>query len=152
MAVLNKVMLIGRLCNDPETRTFPSGGKIVSFRFAVTNRKKNQSTGAWEDEPMFIDCKIFGGKEGSRLADLFSESCRKGHQVFLEARLVLEQWDDKNGGGKRSKHVLVVENFQFLEKKGDGNGAAPQQSRPAQQTYQQPPDDASYGSEADIPF
>jgi len=71
---------------------------------------------------MFIDAKIFGGAESSRQADLAAQSLRKGHQVFLEGHLVMETWEDKNGGGKRSKHVLVIDNFQFLEKKEDSGG------------------------------
>jgi single-strand DNA-binding protein len=122
MANVNKVLFIGRLTRDPETRNFPSGGKVVQFGFAVSNRKKDQQTGQWVDDPMFIDTKIFGSAESSRQADLAAQSLRKGHQVFLEGHLVMESWEDKNGGGKRSKHVLVVENFQFLEKREDGAG------------------------------
>ena len=55
MANLNKVMLIGRLTRDPEVRTFASGGKVAKFGFAVNNRRKNATTGQWEDEPVFID-------------------------------------------------------------------------------------------------
>jgi len=131
---VNKVLFIGRLTRDPETRNFPSGGKVVNFGFAVTNRKKDQQTGQWVDDPMFIDAKIFGSAESSRQADLALQSLRKGHQVFLEGHLVMETWEDKNGGGKRSKHVLVIDNFQFLEKKDDvgggGGGGSYQQRKP----------------------
>src|SRR5881275_2136365 len=123
MANLNKVMLIGRMTRDPETRTFANGGKVAAFGFAVTNRKKNQSTGQWEDDPMFIDCKVFNRGENGQQADRVQQTLHKGHQVFLEGHLVFEQWDDKNGGGKRSKHVLVVDNFQYLEPRQDGGSA-----------------------------
>jgi single-strand DNA-binding protein len=115
-------MLIGRLTRDPDVRTFANGGKVVTFGFAVTNKKKNQSTGQWEDDPMFIDVKVFTRGENTRQADLVEQSLRKGHQVFLEGHLVFEQWDDKQSGQKRSKHVLVVDNFQFLEPRSDGGG------------------------------
>src|SRR5262245_10230883 len=59
MANLNKVMLIGRLTRDPEVRMFSNGGKVASFGFAVNNRRKNQQTGQWEDEPCFLDCEAF---------------------------------------------------------------------------------------------
>jgi single-strand DNA-binding protein len=135
MANVNKVMLIGRLTRDPETRTFSTGGKVAAFGFAVTNRKKNVSTGQWEDDPMFIDVKVFNRGENGRQADLAEQSLRKGHQVFLEGHLVLEQWDDKQTGQKRSKHVLVVDNFQFLERRDDvgsgEGGARSQRSAPA---------------------
>jgi single-strand DNA-binding protein len=172
MANVNKVMLIGRLTRDPETRSFASGGKVVAFGFAVTNRKKDQQSGQWVDDPMFIDCKIFGGAENSRQADLAAQSLRMRHQVFLEGHLVFEQWEDKNGGGKRSKHVLVVDNFQFLEKKEDAGGGSfnggggYQKSKPAasgagktsgpppSQDYDdEPPAAGNHGGEGDeIPF
>jgi single-strand DNA-binding protein len=119
MANVNKVLFIGRLTRDPEVRTFSTGGKVTAFGFAVSNRKKNVSTGQWEDEPMFIDVKVFNRGENGRQADLAEQSLRKGHQVFLEGHLVLEQWDDKQTGQKRSKHVVVVDNFQFLERRDD---------------------------------
>jgi single-strand DNA-binding protein len=122
MANVNKVMLIGRLTRDPEIRTFSSGGKVAHFGFAVTNRKKNQSTGQWEDDPMFIDAKVFTRGDNTRQVELVEQSLRKGHQVFLEGHLVFEQWDDKQSGQKRSKHVVVVDNFQFLEPRADGGG------------------------------
>src|SRR2546423_406025 len=122
MANVNKVILIGRLTRDPEVRTFASGGKVVNFGFAVTNRRKNQQTGQWEDYPMFIDCKAFNRGEFGKTADLIEQYLSKGKQVFLEGKLDFEQWEDKNGGGKRSKHVLIVDNVQFLEPRQDGTG------------------------------
>jgi single-strand DNA-binding protein len=124
MANLNKVMLIGRLTRDPESRTFSNGGKVTNFGFAANNRKKNQQTGQWEDEAMFIDCKVFNRGEMGKKADLAEQYLRKGHQTYLEGHLVLEQWDDKQTGQKRSKHVLYVDEFQFLEPKKDGTSTA----------------------------
>jgi single-strand DNA-binding protein len=131
MANVNKVFLIGRLTRDPESRTFSTGGKVTHFGFAVTNRKRNPSTGQWEDEPMFIDVKVFNRGEQGRQADLAADSLRKGHQAFLEGRLVLETWEDKQSGQKRSKHVVVVDNFQFLERREDGAGGSRYQKQGA---------------------
>src|ERR1700736_2066524 len=90
MANLNKVMLIGRLTRDPETRAFPNGGKVAKFGFAVnyTARKKNQDTGQWEGEAVFIDIEAFNStREGGRqLADLVEQYLRKGQQVYIEGR------------------------------------------------------------------
>lgn len=168
MANVNKVILIGRLTREPETRSFSNGGKVVKFGFAVSNKKKNQQTGQWDDDPMFIDCSLFGSSENSRQADLAAQSFHKGHLVYLEGRLVLEQWEDKNGGGKRSKHALVVDNFQFLEKREDGGGggggnyqqrkpaaSAPRQSAPpSNDHYDEEPSPSSGhgGSGEEIPF
>jgi single-strand DNA-binding protein len=162
MANVNKVILVGRLTRDPETRTFASGGKVAAFGFAVTNRKKNPSTGQWEDDPMFIDCKVFNRGETGQQADRVQQTLHKGNQVFLEGHLVFEQWEDKNGGGKRSKHVLVVDNFQYLEPRQDsgesGGGfqprrapAQPARSAPAAPQYDEPESHGG-GEEGEIPF
>jgi len=120
MANLNKVILIGRLTRDVETRSFPSGGMVSKFGFAVNNRKKNTQTGQWEDEPMYIDVEVYNRGEFGKLADLVRDRCHKGSQLMLEGRLHLDQWEDKNGGGKRSKHKLVVDNVQLLDPRADG--------------------------------
>ena len=122
MANLNKVILIGRLTRDPESRTFSTGGKVTKFGFAVSNRKKNSQTGQWEDEPMFIDCEAFNRGEFGKLADTIETYCRKGSQICIEGRLRLDQWDDKTTGQKRSKHMIVVEQMQLLDRKEDGPG------------------------------
>jgi single-strand DNA-binding protein len=120
MANLNKVILIGRLTRDVETRSFTSGGMVSKFGFAVNNRKKNSQTGQWEDEPMYIDVEIYNRGEFGKLADFVRDHCRKGSQVMLEGKLHLDQWEDKNGGGKRSKHKLVVDNIQLLDPRPEG--------------------------------
>jgi single-strand DNA-binding protein len=151
MANLNKVMLIGRLTRDPEVRTFSNGGKVANFGFAVNNRRKNQSSGQWEDEPVFIDVAVFNRGEMGRQADLAEQSLRKGHQVFLEGHLKLDQWQAQDGQ-KRSKLSVVVDNFQFLEPRsesgmGEGGGRM-SRSAPARRPmggggggYEEPPHD-----------
>jgi single-strand DNA-binding protein len=124
MANLNKVMLIGRLTRDPEPRTTAGGAKLVAFGFAVNNRRKNQQTGEWEDEPVFLDCEAWNAREGGRqLADLIEQYLKKGHQAYIEGRLKLDQWQDKNDGSKRSKLRIVVDNVQFLEPRQDAGNA-----------------------------
>lgn len=176
MANLNKVMLIGRLTNDPESRSFSNGGKVVKFRFAVNNRKKNSQTGQWEDDPVFLDVEIFNRGENGRQADLVEQNLRKGQQVFIEGHLRMDKWQDKNDGSNRTKLVVVIDNFQFLEPRSDGmngedGGARPARSAPVQQRrpapqpaypsgdgYGDPEPDMSPspakggGNEDDIPF
>jgi single-strand DNA-binding protein len=165
MANVNKVILVGRLTRDPETRTFANGGKVAAFGFAVSNRKKNPNTGQWEDDPMFIDCKVFNRGETGQQADRVQQTLHKGNQVFLEGHLVLETWEDKNGGGKRSKHVLVVDNFQYLEPRQDGGssesgGSFQPRRAPTQPAKQAPAQAPRYdeseshggGEEGEIPF
>jgi single-strand DNA-binding protein len=146
MANVNKVMLIGRLTNEPESRTFSNGGKVTYFRFAVSGpRRKNQQSGQWEDgDPMFIDCKVFNKGEFGKKADTAQQYLHKGHLTFLEGRLVLETWDDKKTGEKRSKHVLNVDDFQFLQPKGEsgggGGGSYQRSSAPPSYANEGPPD------------
>ena len=129
MATLNKVMLIGRLTRDPEPpRSLPSGGTVVKFGFAVGRSKKNPQTGQWENDPnpLFIDCEAFSRPDSKRsLPDLITQYCKKGDSLYIEGRLQLDQWEDKNGGGKRSKHKLVVDNLEFIggrNAEGGGGG------------------------------
>jgi single-strand DNA-binding protein len=125
MATLNKVMLIGRLTDNPEpVRSLPSGGTVIKFRFAVGRSRKNPQTGQWENDPnpLFIDCDAFSRPDSKRnLPDLIAKYAKKGDPLYIEGRLQLDQWEDKNGGGKRSKHKIVVEQIEFLgSRSGEG--------------------------------
>jgi single-strand DNA-binding protein len=131
MANVNKVILVGRLTRDPEVRSFANGGKVAKFGFAVSERKKNQQTGQWEDaEPMFIDCDAYNRGDYGHLADVVEKYLRKGSLAYLEGRLKLERWDDKATGQKRSKHSLQVDVMQMLDTRqsteGGGMRTAPQ--------------------------
>ena len=163
MANLNKVMLIGRLTRDPEVRTFASGGKVAMFGFAVNNRRKNQQTGQWEDEPVFLDIEAFNRGDFGKKADLVEQHLRKGHQVYIEGHMKLDNWTDKEGQ-KRSKLKIVLDEMQFLEPRTEG-GPRPLSSAPARggagpsrsgddfgdhQDHDAPP--APRGGEEDIPF
>jgi single-strand DNA-binding protein len=85
---------------------------IAEFGLAV-NRKFTTKSGENRDEVLFIDCAAFG-----KQADVINKWCRKGNPLLVEGRLKLDQWEDKQGGGKRSKHTVVVENFQLMGGRG----------------------------------
>ncbi|MBL8796446.1 MAG: single-stranded DNA-binding protein [Planctomycetia bacterium] len=132
MANLNKVMLIGRLTRDPEAVTFSNGGKVAKFGFAVNNNKRNAQTGEWEKVPVFLDVEAYNRQEGrQQLADRVLEWLRKGHQVYLEGHLHMDQWTDKNDGSKRSKLKIVLDNLQTLERPDDGAAPEGGGTRPA---------------------
>src|SRR5437870_9224232 len=114
MANLNKVMLIGRLTQQPETRTFANGGKVAKFGLAVNNRKKNTSTGQWEDEPVFVDVDAFNRGDFGKMADLAEQYLRKGRQIFIEGHLKLDQWTSAEGQ-KRNRLFVIADSFQFLD-------------------------------------
>lgn len=123
MANFNKVILVGRLTRDPEIRATNSGIKVAAIGFAVTNRKKNPQSGQWEDDSMFIDVTAFDrANEGRGLATTVEQYCKKGSQIMIEGKLFLDTWEDKNGGGKRSKHKIIADLIQLLDSKGSGPG------------------------------
>ena len=99
----------------PGNGDFANGGHVAKFGFAVNNRKKNQSTGQWEDEPVFLDVEAFNRENGRKLADLVEQYLKKGHQVYLECSMKLDTWNDKTTGEKRQKLKFVVNDMQFLE-------------------------------------
>lgn len=108
MANLNKVMLIGNLTRDPELRVTPKGTAICTFSLAV-NRKFKDESGGDREEVTYIDIEAWG-KSGENI----SKYCTKGRPLFVEGRLRLDQWEDKNTKEKRSRMKVVLENFQFL--------------------------------------
>ncbi|HEY4302219.1 MAG TPA: single-stranded DNA-binding protein [Candidatus Didemnitutus sp.] len=122
MANLNKVMLIGNLTRDPELRVTPKGTAICTFSLAV-NRKFRDESGADREEVTYVDIEAWG-KSGENI----SKYCTKGRPLFVEGRLRLDQWEDKNTKEKRSRMKVVCENFQFLgggRSEGGAPGGAP---------------------------
>ena len=154
MATLNKVMLIGRLTDDPKDAALQSGTRVVKFRFAVGRSRKNQQTGQWENDPnpLFIDCEAYTRQDARRdLVGLIQQYCRKGDPLYVEGRLQLDQWDDKQTGQKRSKHKIVIDNIEFLggNRQGEdgGGGGRPAGNRGGSgSNFGPPPDD--YGPDA----
>ncbi len=112
----NKVLLMGNLTRDVEIRHTSGNTAVGNFGIAVNRRYKTQS-GEQREEVTFVDCEAWG-----RTAEVMGQYLTKGRPVFIEGRLKLDQWEDKNGGGKRSKLSVVVENFQFVDS-GQGGGS-----------------------------
>lgn len=119
MANLNKVMLIGNTTRDPELRVTPKGTAICQFSLAV-NRKWKDEGGQEREEVTYVDIEAWG-KGGETI----SKYVTKGRPLFVEGRLRLDQWEDKNTKEKRSRMKVVVENFQFLGSAQDRPQAAP---------------------------
>lgn len=108
MVGYNKVMLMGHLTRDPQLKTLSNETVVAEFGLAC-NRKYKGADGEEKQDTTFVDCSAFG-----RTAEVIGEWCAKGKPIFVEGRLKYDTWDDKNGGGKRSKLSIVVENFQFV--------------------------------------
>lgn len=121
MASLNKVMLIGNLTRDPQMKFLPSQMAVTEFGLAM-NRKFRTAAGEDREEVTFVDITAFG-----KQAEVLNQYCTKGKSIFIEGRLKFDSWEDKNGGGKRSKLTVVVDNFQFLgSREGAGQGGGGQ--------------------------
>jgi len=114
MPNVNKVILIGNLTRDPQTKQLPTQSVVTEFGLAM-NRKFKSHDGEDREEVCFVDCAAFG-----RQAEVIQKYCRKGKQLYVEGRLRYDSWDDKGGHGKRSKLSVVVESFQFLGGREDG--------------------------------
>jgi single-strand DNA-binding protein len=155
MANLNKVMLIGNLTRDPELRYTPKGTAVADIALAI-NRVWNNEQGQKQEETTFVDITLWG-----RQAELAQQYLTKGRGAYVEGRLQMDTWDDKQTGQKRSKLKVVAESLQFLpDAKGGSGGHIPQggNSSPSSRPPQQRPQGASaaapedYGDEDDIPF
>ena len=114
MASYNKVILMGNLTRDPQLTYTPSNMPICKFGLAVNRRFKDSQSGEWKEEPTFVDITIFGAR-----AEPFARYHTKGKPAFIEGTLRLDTWDDKNGGGKRSKLYVVADTWEFV---GGGRG------------------------------
>ena len=149
MSSYNKVILMGNLTRDPELRYTANNMAICKFGLAVNRRFKDGQTGEWREEPTFVDVTIFGAR-----AEPFARYHTKGKQAFIEGSLRLDTWEDKNGGGKRSKLYVVADTWEFVggggartdagqrahaEPAADSAGAA-NYSEPAQPEYLQADD------------
>jgi single-strand DNA-binding protein len=108
MPSVNKVVLIGNLTRDPQTKQLPSQSLVTEFGLAM-NRKFKSPEGEDREEVCFVDCAAFG-----RQAEVIQKYCRKGKSLYIEGRLRYDSWEDKGGHGRRSKLSVVVESFQFL--------------------------------------
>src|SRR5947199_7636311 len=108
MASFNKVILLGNLTRDPEVRYTPKGSAVCDLGLAV-NRSYTLDSGEKREEVTFVDVVLW-----SRLAEIAGEYLKKGRPVFIEGRLQLDTWDDKQSGQKRSKLRVIGETMQLL--------------------------------------
>src|SRR4051794_38712689 len=116
MASYNKVLLMGNLTRDPALKYLPNQTPVVDFGVACNRKFKTQS-GEEREEVTFVDCSAFG-----RTAEVINQYFTKGKPIFVEGRLKYDSWEDKQGGGKRSRVTVVVENFQFIGSREGGGG------------------------------
>ena len=112
MASFNKVILLGNLTRDPEVRYTPKGSAVCDLGIAV-NRVYTTDSGEKREEVTYVDVVLW-----ARLAEIAGEYLKKGRPVFIEGRLQLDTWDDKQSGQKRSKLKVIGETMQLIGSTG----------------------------------
>ena len=115
-ANINRVLLAGNLGKDPEVRFLANEQVVANFSLAI-NRRWKGSDGEMKEETTWVDCSAFG-----KVAENVGKYLVKGSSCFVEGRLKLETWEDKNDGKKRSRMKVVAEAVQFLSYKDRGEG------------------------------
>jgi single-strand DNA-binding protein len=115
---INKVILIGHLGADPETRAMPSGMTVANMRLATTESWKDKQSGEQQERTEWHNVALFG-----RLGEIAAEYLRKGSQVYIEGRLRTRKWQDKEGRDRYTTEIVANE-MQMLGGRGGAGGAA----------------------------
>jgi single-strand DNA-binding protein len=148
---INKVIIVGNLGQDPDTRYMPSGSAVTNITVATNESWKDKKTGEQQDRTEWHKVAFFG-----RLAEIAAEYLRKGSQVYVEGKLRTRKWQDKQGNDRYTTEI-VADEMQMLGGRG-GSGGAPMQDSGGSQSASQsaPPSPPPQGSadefDDDIPF
>ena len=138
---VNKVIIAGRLGQDPELRYTSGGDAVASFSLATSETWKDKQTGEQREESEWHRCISW-----RRVAEIIGEHAKKGAMLYVEGKLKTRKWQDATGADKYSTEI-IVENFQFLGSRPEGASEARKEAPKAQQ---QSKDDDFYAD--DIPF
>ena len=111
---VNKVILVGNLGADPETRSMPSGMTVTNIRIATSESWKDKASGAQQERTEWHSIALFG-----RLGEIAAEYLRKGSQVFIEGKLRTRKWQDKQGNDRFTTEI-IADNMQMLGGRGGG--------------------------------
>ena len=143
---INKVILVGNLGKDPETKYMPSGDCVCSFSLATSESYNDKQSGEKVEKTEWHNIVMF-----RRLAEVASEYLRKGSQVYIEGKLRTRKYTDKNGVDRYTTEIEARE-MQMLGSRGGSTGAAP--SRASSESAAAPAGVAASGPdyEDDIPF
>ncbi|HEY6515870.1 MAG TPA: single-stranded DNA-binding protein [Steroidobacteraceae bacterium] len=116
---VNKVILIGHLGADPETRAMPSGSSVANLRIATTESWRDKQSGEQQERTEWHRVALFG-----RLAEIASEYLKKGSQVYIEGSLRTRKWQDKQGNERYSTEIVGNEMQMLGGRGGGGTGAS----------------------------
>ncbi len=145
MAGINKVILVGRLGKDPETKYMPSGDAVTSFSIATSENWKDKQSGEKREKTEWHNIVAF-----RRLGEICGEYLRKGSQVYIEGKLQTRKWQDKNGNDRYTTEIVANE-MQMLGGRPGGDSFAPAQSS-APRRAEPAPAMVEDGFDDDIPF
>ena len=155
MASVNKVIIVGNLGADPETRYMPSGDAVTNIRVATTDRYKDKASGEMKETTEWHRIAFFG-----RLAEIAGEYLKKGSQVYIEGKIKTRSWEDQQGL-KRYTTEVVADVMQLLDRPNSSGGAAQptqatalpaQQAQPKDQAQPAVPAERGPHSADDLPF
>ncbi len=148
---INKVIIVGNLGGDPETRYMPSGSAVTNLTVATNESWKDKATGEQKDRTEWHKVAMF-----NRLAEVAAEYLRKGSQVYIEGKLRTRKWQDKNGQDRWTTEI-VADEMQMLGGRsgggsGGGGGSAPMNSPSDSGPSSAPPQPGPDDFDDDIPF
>ena len=143
---INKVILVGNLGADPDTRYMPSGSAVTNLSIATSESWKDKQTGEQKERTEWHKVAMF-----NRLAEIAAEYLRKGSQVYIEGKLRTRKWQDRDGNDRWTTEVIADE-MQMLGGRGGGGGAAPMSSGPDSGPPSAPPNTGPDDFDDDIPF
>lgn len=141
---INKVIIVGNLGQDPETRYMPSGSAVTNFTVATNESWKDKQTGEQKDRTEWHRVAMF-----NRLAEIAAEYLRKGSQVYIEGKLRTRKWQDRDGNDRWTTEIIADE-MQMLG--GRGGGSAPMNQDPGPGSEPAPSGSDSDDFDDDIPF
>ena len=152
---INKVILVGNLGADPDTRYMPSGKAVTNIRVATSESWKDKQTGDMQERTEWHSIVMY-----DKLGEIAAEYLRKGSQVYIEGKLRTRKWQDKEGKDRYTTEI-IADQMQMLGGRGGGGGASsePREARstprqaPAEDRSAAPVEDAGGGEfDDDIPF
>lgn len=144
---VNKVILVGNLGADPETRYMPSGGAVTNIRIATSESWKDKGTGEQQERTEWHTIAFFG-----RLAEIAAEYLRKGSQVYIEGRLRTRKWQDKQGADRWSTEVIANEMQMLGSRPGAGAPAMEASGGGSASRSSAPPAPPAEEFDDEIPF
>ncbi len=142
---INKVIVVGNLGNDPDTRYMPSGGAVTNLSVATSEQWKDKQTGEQKERTEWHKVAMFG-----RLAEIAAEYLRKGSQVYIEGKLRTRKWQDRDGNDRYTTEIIADE-MQMLGGRG-GGGSAPMRDDRGGSSSAPPPQPGPDDFDDDIPF